>query len=335
MSDIPLAPIEQAPPPAPPAPPPRSAVHKIFFNDVELRAGWRLLIFFCIFLAISFGLRMAAKLMHRPRPPQLKEITTNFLLVGEGVAFLILLAATAIMSRIERRPMRVYGLSVREAFCKNFWVGALWGWASLTVLLLILRGSHAFYFGVPILHGADVAKYAVLLGIGFIFVGLSEEYSLRGYFQFTATTGMGFWPAAVLTSAIFTALHTGNPGENKLGLLEVFLIGMFFCLTLRRTGSLWWAIGYHAGWDWSQSYLYGTPDSGMLAHGRLMASSHAGPDWLSGGTVGPEGSVLTVVIYAIVVVLFHLVYKGGAKYPDPAGLKTVASETSPTITQVA
>ena len=320
------------PPPATPAPaaPPISEQRdpwlRPFFNSTEIRAGWRLLLFVVLIVLISFGLIQLGRLVNRPKAPPLTEISTRFLLVGEGTRFLVVLLATFLMARFESRPMRVFGLGFRAGFGRNFWIGTLWGFGALTALLLVLRACHAFYFGHVVLHGGQVLKYAILLGIGFLLVGLGEEYTLRGYPQFTLTTGMGFWPAAVVTSAIFTWLHTGNPHENPLGLFQVFLIGMFFCLTLRRTGSLWFAVGFHAGWDWGQSYLYGTPDSGLLAPGRLMASSHAGPVWLSGGSVGPEGSALTLALYVLVVVLFHFVYRKAAVYPDPAGIKTPRPE---------
>lgn len=305
---------------------------RIFFNSVELRAGWRLLLFCVVISLTSLGLAQLSRLANRPNAPPLTEISTRFLLVDEGTRFLVVLFAAFVMARFERRPLPVFGIGLGRGFGGNFWIGALWGFGALTLLLLVLRATHAFYFGHVVLHSAQIIKYAILLGIGFLLVGLGEEYTLRGYPQFTLTTGMGFWPAALVTSAIFTWLHTGNPGENRLGLFQVFLIGIFFCLTLRRTGSLWWAGGFHTGWDWGQSYFYGTPDSGLLAHGRLMASSHAGPEWLSGGSVGPEGSVLTLFLYVLVVLLFHFVYRKAAVYPDPAGIKTpLPQEPTPQI----
>jgi membrane protease YdiL (CAAX protease family) len=325
MADIP----PPAPPPESPAPAQPDLGHRIFFNSAEIRPGWRLLLFVALIVVISFALIQLGRLANRPKAAPITEISTRFLLVGEGIRFLVVLLATFLMARFEARPMRVFGLGFHCGFGRNFWTGTLWGFGALSVLLVVLRASHAFYYGHVVLHGVQIIKYAILLGIGFVLVGLGEEYTLRGYPQFTLTTGMGFWPAAVVTSAIFTWLHTGNPGENPLGLFQVFLVGMFFCLTLRRTGTLWFAVGFHAGWDWGQSYFYGTPDSGLLAHGRLLASSHAGPVWLSGGSVGPEGSALTVVLYALVVVLFHFVYRKDAVYPDPEGIKT------PTLREVA
>src|SRR5260370_24387097 len=69
-----------------------------------------------------------------------------------------------------------------------------------------------------------------------------------------------------------------------------------FWLSLWYTKSLWWPVGFHAGWDWAQSYFYGTPDSGLVVKGHLLASHPAGSSLWSGGTVGPEGSPLIVPV---------------------------------------
>ena len=86
------------------------------------------------------------------------------------------------------------------------------------------------------------------------------------------------------------------------------LIGFFLCLTLRRTGDLWWAVGFHMAWDWGESYLYSVPDSGTLLPGHLLISSLHGPDWLTGGSVGPEGSYLVFVVIGVLWFLFDRAY---------------------------
>src|SRR5208282_1967902 len=89
---------------------------------------------------------------------------------------------------------------------------------------------------------------------------------------------------------------------------SVFAIGMFLCLTLRRTGNLWFAIGRHAAFDWGETFLYSVPDSGIVAPGHLLNSSFHGPMWLTGGTVGPEGSVMAFAVVAIASVIFSRIY---------------------------
>ena len=98
-----------------------------------------------------------------------------------------------------------------------------------------------------------------------------------------------------------------------MGLSGAALIGLFFCLTLRRTGNLWFAVGFHASWDWGESFLYSVPDSGEKAPGHLLSSSFHGSPWLTGGSVGPEGSVFLFLVIALVFVAFDRIYRQ-AKY---------------------
>ena len=93
-----------------------------------------------------------------------------------------------------------------------------------------------------------------------------------------------------------------------MGALSVFVIGMFFCFTLRRTGNLWFPIGMHAAWDWGETYFYGVADSGLKPIGNLLASTSRGNHWISGGSVGPEGSIFALVVLAIGAVGIHFLF---------------------------
>ena len=223
----------------------------------------------------------------------------------------VLLAATLpafVMAPLEGRSPADFGLPGRQAFRGSFWMGALWGIASLSVLMLVLRLVGAFEFGAVALHGVRILKFAFFYAILFLATGLFEEFFFRGYSQWVLSQGMHFWPAAALLSVGFGAIHTANPGEAKTGLVAAGLIGFFFCLTLRRTGSLWWAIGFHMSWDWGESFFYSVPDSGGMVPGHLLNSSFHGPAWLTGGSVGPEGSLLIFVLLAVLWVLFDHIY---------------------------
>jgi membrane protease YdiL (CAAX protease family) len=213
-----------------------------------------------------------------------------------------------VMARIEDRPFGDFGLPARRAFRRNFWVGTLWGIGSLSVLMLGLRGAGAFEFGSLALHGARIWKFAAYYGVLFLLTGFFEDFLMRGYSQWVLSQGMNFWPAAALLSATFGAIHGTNPGEAKTGLVAAGLIGFFLCLTLRRTGDLWWAIGFHMAWDWGESYLYSVPDSGSILPGHLLNSSFHGPEWLTGGSVGPEGSYLVFVVIGALWFLFDRAY---------------------------
>jgi membrane protease YdiL (CAAX protease family) len=213
-----------------------------------------------------------------------------------------------LLARVEKRPWGIYGLPPRLAFGRLFRAGLLWGLASITILLLAMYGLRLFQFGHLAMHGARIARFAVFWALLFLLVGVFEEFLLRGYTQFTLTRLIGFWPAAALLSCTFGLIHLGNAGERWLGLLAAAAIGFFFCLTLRRTGSLWFAVGFHAAWDWGETFLYSVPDSGTLFPGHLLQSSFHGPAWLTGGKVGPEGSVLCFLVIAVVWVAFAKAY---------------------------
>ena len=230
-------------------------------------------------------------------------------LIAEVVFLTAAVVPALILSPLDWRPFGEYGLPGRHAFGKLFWTGALWGFAAVTFLLLVLHLAGGFEFGRPVLHGARILKFAAFWGLFFLTVGFAEEFYMRGYAQFTLTQGIGFWPAAIVFSIIFGALHYHNPGETTVGLIAAGCIGLFFCLTLRRTGNLWFAVGFHTAWDWGESYFYSVPDSGTIATGHLMNSSLHGPAWLTGGSVGPEGSVFAFATIALLWIAFDRVYR--------------------------
>jgi uncharacterized protein len=108
--------------------------------------------------------------------------------------------------------------------------------------------------------------------------------------------GSGFWQAAWVTSTAFGAYHTGNTGETAMGIFTASFIGFIFCVSVRLTGSAWWAIGCHAAWDWAETFFYGTADSGFATKGHLLTTTPQGNALWSGGAAGPEGSLLIVPV---------------------------------------
>lgn len=118
----------------------------------------------------------------------------------------------------------------------------------------------------------------------------------------------GFWQAAWVTSVGFGAVHTGNGGETAVGIFAASLIGFVFVVSVRVTGSAWWAIGCHTAWDWAETFFYGTADSGFAARGHLLTTAPAGSAMWSGGAAGPEGSVLVTPVALALAVALCAVY---------------------------
>jgi membrane protease YdiL (CAAX protease family) len=168
----------------------------------------------------------------------------------------------------------------------NFWwaLGAVGG----LCLDLLLRGSGNGIWGV---------YFAALLGLAPCL-----------WLHLKNVEGSNFWQAAWVTSTLFAFVHTGNGGENWIGIFAAAAIGFVFCVSIRLTGSAWWAIGCHAAWDWAESYFYGTADSGMVAQGHYLSTSPAGSVLWSGGADGPEGSLLVLGILALLLAALIVLY---------------------------
>ncbi len=233
----------------------------------------------------------------------------------KSITALCVVLATWIVARREGRTLRDYGVPPREALGRRFWEGCLWGFAMLSLLLLLLGVSGHFRIDSLALTGAAICHYAFGWAAVFLAVAISEEFAFRGYWLFLTAKRLRFWPAAIFLSVIFAVAHIPNHGETGLGILQVFATGMLFCLMIRRTGTLWFAVGFHAAWDWAQTYFYGTPDSGLLGEGHYLNTSSVGPQWLTGGSAGPEGSVIALVVLSFCSILIHLRFRK-ALYPD-------------------
>lgn len=283
-------------------PPPQRDARWVFFGPEGLRAGWSVLIFVAIYLGMAVGIFAVVAHFHHAKHNAGAAMSPGLGIVNEGVQLLLVAIATWVMSRIESRPMLSYGYQGRARGARFFW-GLVWGFVAISALVFSLDKLRYLSLDGVALGGEAALRYAVLWGVMFLIVGLFEESLLRGYLQFTLMRGMGFWWGALLLSFVFGFGHGHNPGESPVGLIAAGAVGLVFCLSLWYTGSLWWAVGFHAAWDWGESYFYGTADSGGLAQGHLLREHPMGNALWSGGTTGPEGSWLVFPLLALITLL--------------------------------
>jgi len=276
------------------SPPPSPT--SLFHNEHGLRAGWRLLVYLLLVLGggaiVMLGLRLFLT-------PKRGVPTAMILLSQEVVGFALVYGAALVMSRLERRSVGAYGLPMTEALGSKFWLGFLFGLLEVSLLIGLIAAFCGYSFGSLAVHGSEIVQWGLFHLLLFFFVGLFEEFLFRGYMQYTLADGIGFWPAAILLSVLFGGLHLGNPGEGLVGAAGVVVVAIFFCFTLKRTGNLWYAVGLHASFDWGETYLFSVPNSGTTMQGSLSHSVLHGPTWLTGGTVGPEGSVFCFLTMAL------------------------------------
>lgn len=271
------------------------SIHVWFIGSQGLRAGWGLLLFALTLVVVTVVLMLFVPHAVFGRRDVSDEVA---LFLAEVLMLVGVCGSTALMAGVERQGVLSYGLRDRRALSRAV-SGAVWGVALLTLLVAGLFASGHVGIARGDLTGAEAVKYGLLYAVGFTVVALSEELLFRGYLQVTLARLVGFWPAACLLSLTFGAIHQGNPGESPLGIVAAVLLGLVLCLCLRLSGSLWWGIGFHAAWDWAQSFLWGTPVSGFVLEGRWLRSDAEGDPLWSGGAVGPEASLLVLPILGL------------------------------------
>jgi len=316
----------------------------IFIGRFGLRAGWSALIFIPLFIVLAIilivaALAVAGKLpailhdmtAHAPKvttPHAIPDVRALDVFMADILQFGGLTLAGLIVSRIERRRLSVYGIGRARLF--DFLPGAFWGLATLSLLVALLHATHLLVFDTRALYGTPAFLSGIKWLAAFLAVGLFEEYLSRGFLQYTLTRGVyglaekisltyaraiAFTIAAFFMSLFFSAGHLHNARENPIGIVMTFLAAIVFSYALWRTGSLWWAIGFHMAWDWAQSFLYGVPDSGQISAGRLFHTHPTGNPVFSGGIDGPEGSVYVIPVMLLCILIIRFTTKPGTQPP--------------------
>ncbi len=251
-------------------------------------------------------------------------------LVAGFLAFSLLMGILALDGWTRFGPVALSGAAI-------FRFGALWGCAFLLVGCYE-EGTFRCYLQFTLTRGlnfwwalaavAAICAWPTLTGKGNGIWGVLV-IALLGlapclWLHMNRAPGSGFWQAAWVTSTLFGLFHTGNGGENWVGIFQAAAIGFVFCVSVRVTGSAWWAIGAHAAWDWSETYFYGATDSGLAASGHFLTTTPAGNVLWSGGAAGPEGSALATLV--ILLLLVFLVVGYGRRQPmaEPASIQRVS-----------
>jgi hypothetical protein len=296
-----------------------SICRQIFASSEGIRPGWSLALFLTIYSALTLGTQFAFATIPALRAWSAAQphgvITALSQIEFTGLELIILLIGVILVSRVERRTFRDYGLSQTKTAGRRFALGFIFGFgmASALVGLIALDGGYAIR-GLAI-SGGEIASNAVLYGCGFLIVGFFEEFAFRGYMQATLQRGIGFWPAAIILSLLFGAIHLPNLKGAWFGAVVAATFGLVAAFSLKRTDTLWFIIGLHAAFDWSNTFFYSSPITGLTARGQLFNANLHGPDWLTGGAAGPVESVMALIVMMLAGVLIHLTFPAA---PSPA-----------------
>lgn len=204
-----------------------------------------------------------------------------------------------------KRP--VYEI-IGPGWLKEFALGLLLGTVLICIIIAVLFGMGHYK-----IEGTQLTKgflLAIFIGIGPAF---TEEVIFRGFALRLLDKAVGSLPAIVITSLVFGLMHAGNKYVSLtqsilLGISAGLLLGSCYYLTRR----LWLAMGLHLSWNFVQGGIFNSDISGNGFTGGLLKGSFSGPEYLTGGKMGIEGSVISIgLTIAVGIILMVVAYKRG------------------------
>ncbi|VSE25649.1 caax amino protease family [Streptococcus pneumoniae] len=237
----------------------------------------------------------------------LTDKTSDFRLILGLLAFGFILNTVFRWTRkVEKRPIRTLGF-YRENFLSNLLKGFSLGLALflLTLLGLVVLGQYRLEF----IHLDTYSLAFTLFTIPFwILQGTAEELVARAWLIPQLAKRTNLKVAIIISSSLFTLLHLGNPGITFLSAIDLFLFGVAMSLYLLKTDTIWGIGGIHGAWNFAQGNLFGVLVSGQSSGTSIMKFTPQGnQDWLSGGSFGIEGSIVSSII--LFLLILYLAYQ--------------------------
>jgi membrane protease YdiL (CAAX protease family) len=220
------------------------------------------------------------------------------LIFGFGPIFLILWGWLAL---VEKRPFWTMGLE-RQGFLYKYLRGGMVGLVMFvaSIALPALLGYITFEQDSLRPQGLAALGAVLVVLLGWVVQGAAEEAVARGWLM--PVIGARYRPVwGILTSSlVFAVLHSLNPNLSPIGVLNLFLFGIFTALYALYEGGLWGVFSLHSVWNWAQGNLFGFEVSGQDTRvGTLFDLMEAGPDPITGGPFGPEGGLAVTLVLLV------------------------------------
>src|SRR5688572_2322613 len=306
----------------------QAAKYALFGADGKLRSGWRFAIFLVSFICLGMVFGGAALLIATLLLGPAAAGSAFFLTLNGVVSTAIALFVGWLCGKyLESLPFDALGASFKKRWLVNLLIGLVGG----AVTFAIGAGIGVAFGGLSFSFNADAPENSIVstLLISFLVFAAAaafEEAVFRGYILQTFVRSGLAWPAIIITSVAFGAVHLGNPSANWISSLNTALAGIWFGMAYLKTRDLWFPTGLHLAWNWTQGSIFGVEVSGLtdIVKAPLMRESDAGPAWLTGGDYGIEGGVITTAAIVISTAVLYFLPLGAR----PRGLESVRSSGS-------
>jgi membrane protease YdiL (CAAX protease family) len=313
--------------------------NKIFKNRFgHLRLAWRMLLYTSMIIVAAIPVIALLKLLSliAPAPSSSRAIgSLADIIFNICISVTLILAAWMTLNWFDRRPFALLGLAFSPKGLREFLLGFAIGFINLFLLFVILWIADLIKINAGNLN-PQFSLMALQYLIFFTFGAAIEELIYRGYFFQTLIESTRPWVATMIVSFVFASIHLTNANYSWGSALHLFMHGILYCIVYIKTRSLWIPIGLHAAWNWIQGALLGVSVSGFPVANSLLISTLEGPEILSGGEFGIEGSILSPFVSLIIIIYLwkvkwfkpsRLQYSLWKKYPAGFGIAQLEKET--------
>jgi membrane protease YdiL (CAAX protease family) len=244
----------------------------------------RLVLYAVVLFGAYIGLQIGVSVLAHKLPPADHD---HVVLAGFVALGLVMLGVYALLVRLLER---------RRANEIAFAPGLVIGGAVFGVLLFCAVYAVLWKMGIAQWRGSSRDAVLALPFATAFAAAFGEELTFRGGIFRVLEDSFGTGAAVVISAAVFGLLHAGNHGATGASTAAIALeAGVLLGLAYAATRNLWFPIGLHFGWNFTEGGIFSAAVSGRALHG-LVNMPLSGPDLLTGGAFGPEASVVAVAI---------------------------------------
>jgi uncharacterized protein len=299
---------------------PRRSLWKTIFlssNEPRLRAGWRLtfqtIFLLVLLIGLSIPIGMITFLIHG-------DTSGNLYFILNVAVELIAFTGSIYLARrfLDRRSFASLGFKIDRRVVPDLLAGIAITFVMMGLIFLAMRllgwiqlSGFAWQTDPLPLVLEQLLMYLLVFSI----VGWQEELLSRGYHLQTLASGINLFWGVLISSAVFGALHLGNPHATLVSAVGIFFAGLFLALGYLRTGQLWLSIGLHIGWNFFEGVVFSFPVSGLATYA-LLRLHVSGPEIWTGGAFGPEAGLIVLPAIALGTLLIYL-YSKWRSQPAP------------------
>ncbi len=294
----------------------------IFFNPErhKLRSGWRALLFLVLSRLPEIFIALVLVLLSRGQAPggsvfgSAGEMIPIYLVL---VAWLLVLS-WACLKFLEGLGLSSLGFGFERGWWRDVLLGCVMAAAMIAVVVVIqwIGGGTRIIVNPMMWQSVDAGRAIDLAGVWivarrmalalvlFIIAGAFEELLFRGYAFQTLLRDVPAVVPIALFAAYFGYAHLGNPSATLVSTANTILAGVWLAVAYLKTRRLWFPTALHFTWNWMMGAFFGLPVSGLkLVSSPLLLSTSEQPQWLTGGSYGPEGGVSATIVLLLATVI--------------------------------